>query len=137
MPSGNSAMTKPRALVLAVALAMVCALSGARPAAADQPAPPPVSEKTKELRAICSQAMNADPSFANDIITTVNRQTAIDRLKAGERIARDERQVILAYAAMWIAAAGFLVFLWWRQRGLEKQIAQLEADLAAATKEAT
>lgn len=134
-------MKKPRALVLVIAtfLALSGALSGARTASADQPAPPPPipAEKAKELRAICSQAMNADPSFANDIVTTVNRQTAIDRLKAGERIARDERQVILAYAAMWIAAAGFLVFLWWRQRGLEKQISQLEADLAAATKEAT
>jgi CcmD family protein len=40
--------------------------------------------------------------------------------------------VIYAYAAMWIIAAGFVVFLWRRQRGLEAEIEHLRRDLDAA-----
>ncbi|MCE9658813.1 MAG: hypothetical protein K8R60_09660 [Burkholderiales bacterium] len=130
-------MTKP--LVSVVVLGAVLALAGLRPARADMAAPPPPipAAQAAALRQTCTDAMNADTTFANDIIRQVNEETALKRIHAGDKIAKDERQVILAYAAMWIAAVGFLVFLWWRQRGLEKQIAQLEQDLAAATKAAT
>lgn len=130
-------MIKPRAFVFVVVLGVVLTLAGLGQVRADQAAPPPPlpAEKVAELRQACAAAMNADPQFAIDIVGTVNRQTALDRLRAGDLIAKDERQVILAYASMWVAAAAFLVFLWWRQRGLEKQISQLEQDLAAATKD--
>lgn len=51
-------------------------------------------------------------------------------------VAKNERHVIMAYAAMWVVAAGFLVFLWLRQLGLKSEIANLRRDLADA-KEAT
>ena len=35
--------------------------------------------------------------------------------------------MILAYAAMWIVAAGFVVFLWMRQMGLKTEIARVHA----------
>jgi hypothetical protein len=131
-------MTKPRTLVSVLVLGIVLALAGVRPARAEQPAPPPPipAAQAAALRQTCTDAMNADSTFANDIIRQVNEETALKRIHAGDTIAKDERQVILSYAAMWIAAVGFLVFLWFRQRGLEKQIAQLEADLEAATKAA-
>jgi hypothetical protein len=43
--------------------------------------------------------------------------------------------VIMAYAAMWIIAAGFVIFLWMRQQALRNEIAQLKVDLDAATKD--
>jgi CcmD family protein len=40
--------------------------------------------------------------------------------------------VILAYAAMWVIAAGFVLFLWRRQQALRSEIERLRRDLDAA-----
>ena len=50
-------------------------------------------------------------------------------------ILKNEAHVIYAYAAMWLLAAAFLLFVWRRQQGLRTEIAQLRADLAAAAKD--
>ena len=55
---------------------------------------------------------------------------------AGE-IAVNKRHVILAYGAMWVIAAGFVVLLWRRQQALKAQIAELKRDLDAAVKDGT
>jgi hypothetical protein len=88
-----------------------------------------------DARKACVAAMNADPSFATDIVRTVNAQTAQQHLDAADAIAKNERHVILAYAAMWVVAAGFVLFLWNRQRTLKQEIVQLRGDLAAAIKD--
>jgi len=108
-----------------------------------------------DLRKTCVDAMNANPSFAKDIVTAADKQADDKRLaldkEAGERraqqdddartqrtltIAKDERQVIMAYAAMWIVAAAFVLFLWLKQSGLKAEILRLRRDLEAATKDA-
>jgi hypothetical protein len=95
----------------------------------------PAATDVAALRQTCSDAMNKDPSFAQSIIKVANEETALKHLQAADRIARNEQHVIAAYAAMWIAAVVFLVFLWKRQSGLKAQIARLSADLDAATKD--
>ena len=87
-----------------------------------------------ELRKICADAMNANPGFADKIVSTINEQTAKQHRDASAAIAKNEKHVLLAYAAMWLLAAGFLMFMWRRQQGLNKEIAQLKRDLEAATK---
>jgi len=87
------------------------------------------------LRKTCSDAMNKDPSFASSIIKVANEDTARMHIEAADRIARNEQHVIAAYAAMWIAAVLFLVFLWRRQQGLKGQIERLSKDLEAALKD--
>jgi hypothetical protein len=87
------------------------------------------------LRKTCADAMNADPSFKQAIIKTANEETALAHMQAADRVARNEQHVIMAYAAMWIAAVVFLVFLWKRQQGLKAQIDRLTRDLDAATKD--
>ena len=94
------------------------------------------------LRKTCTDAMNADPSFAKSIVEIADKEAADRRLEATEKehldaamhIEKDEKHVILAYAAMWIIAAGFVLFLWRRQQALKAEIAQLRRDLE---KEAT
>lgn len=92
-----------------------------------------------ELRQICADAMNADPTFKQAIQLSIDKQADQKVIEAHEdalhHVQKDERHVILAYAAMWIVAAGFVVFLWRRQRGLVAQIAQLRKDLEAHAKE--
>lgn len=53
---------------------------------------------------------------------------------AAKAIAKNEKHVVMAYAALWVLAAGFLLFLWRRQQALKLEIANLKRDLEAATK---
>lgn len=55
--------------------------------------------------------------------------------RTAKAIGKDQRHVILAYAAMWLLSAGFLIYLWRRQLGLKAQIAELKRDLEAAVKD--
>ena len=97
-------------------------------------------------RKACTDAMNADPKFEEAIIRVANATIAekfhnadieVEKLHqdAAARVATNEKHVILAYAAMWLAAVGFLVFLWRRQQGLKDQIARLTSDLDKALRE--
>jgi len=103
------------------------------------------------LRKTCVDAMNANPKFADDIIKVaevrLNDQVNKDQVvkdaamiqvmqNEQDRIARNKLHVIFAYAAMWLVAAGFVVFLWRRQQHLKIEIANLRRDLEAAAKEA-
>lgn len=102
------------------------------PASASPPAPMDPARKA------CVDAMNADPAFAKSIAATVDKQidqkTIDAHTDAAYHIAKNEKHVILAYAAMWIIAALFVVFLWRRQQALKSEIAQLRRDLDTAGK---
>jgi len=146
--------------VVALAPAWATADSGAAPPAADSqpqppagsaaqmPTPPPVPGPAPDalaLRKTCADAMNANPTFAHDIVEAEDKAAAERRLaadakqheEAARHIATNEKHVILAYAAMWLVAAGFVLFLARRQIALRREIAILRRDLDAATKENT
>jgi hypothetical protein len=122
---------------------------GSGSAAAEPPAPPPApppadeARSPAELRKICAAAMNADKSFAEAIVKTADENAAKLRLEldhqqhvtAAAAISKNERHVIIAYASMWLVAAGFLLFLWRRQQSLKSEILRLRRDLDAATKD--
>lgn len=119
------------------------------------PTPPPAIDPGGPVdpaaRKSCVDAMNADPRFADAIIRTAEMKIAPDKiqreqlLKDGQTIgiheahnawvAKNQRHVIMAYAAMWLIAAGFVLFLWRRQQRLVGEIQQLRKDLDAATKD--
>ncbi len=90
----------------------------------------------------CLAALDADADFRSSAATTANQAAAEDRVAmvkkdhedAAAAIAKNEKHVVLAYAAMWLLAAGFLLFLWRRQQHLKTEIAQLRRDLDAASK---
>ena len=104
-----------------------------------KPAPPApvVSADASALRKTCTDAMNADPSFAKAIVDVADKDAATRRMDATEKehldaaahIAKDQKHVVLAYGAMWIIAAAFVVFLWRRQQALKAEIAALKRDL--------
>jgi hypothetical protein len=114
-------------------LAVLLATTGL---AAAQPAPDPAAQT-------CLDALNKDPALAKRVISTfdkkelekIDQKTIEAHTGAATQIAQNERHVIYAYAAMWILAAGFVVFLWRRQQGLKAEIVQLRRDLDAAAKE--
>jgi hypothetical protein len=112
-------------LLILIAFVLVPTFALAQPAPASDPA---------ALRKVCADAMNADPKFAEAIVETVNKDTALQHLRAADSIAKNEKHVLLAYGAMWAVAAAFLIFMWRRQQGLKLEIAQLKRDLEAAAK---
>ncbi|MEO7092463.1 MAG: hypothetical protein ABI175_04375, partial [Polyangiales bacterium] len=94
----------------------------------------PPEPTPEELRKICADAMNKSPGFAEDIVKTINEDTYRQHEKATAAVAKNEKHVIMAYAAMWVIAAMFLIFLWRRQQVLKGEIANLKRDLEAAAK---
>jgi hypothetical protein len=117
------------------------------PAGAPEPPPatptaPPATSpaSTEDARKACTAAMNADPQFAAAIVKTADEQAALQRdrdtvkahVDANLHIQKNQRHVIYGYAAMWVIAAGFVIFLWRRQQGLKDEIASLRRDLEAA-----
>jgi hypothetical protein len=117
-------------------LILIVVIGFAGIASAQTPGPPaPPSEAAKA----CADAMNADPNFAKSIVATVDKQidqrTIDAHNMAAAQIAENERHVIYAYAAMWILAALFVGFLWYRQQMLKAELAALRRELDAATKE--
>ena len=122
------------------------------PAPAADPAPAPTSapplEDAIKLRQTCVAAMNANEGFARSIIqkaidtdrVSVQAMCAdIDTVKTHQEavadVEKNERHVIGAYAAMWVIAALFLLYLLRRQQRLRAEIEQLRRDLDAAAKE--
>lgn len=106
-----------------------------QPADPPPPAPAPApAPSAADLRKICADALNADATFAMSIAETVNAETVKQHRNAADAISKNEKHVFMAYAAMWVIAAGFLLFMWRRQQGLKNEIAQLKRDLEAAAK---
>jgi len=118
---------------LLISLALLFALAVA-PTVALAQTPPTPTRTPAELRQICADAMNQNPMFAESIVKTINEDTALQHARAAEAIKKNEKHVILAYGAMWVVAAGFVVFLWRRQQKLQTEIAHLRRDLEAAAK---
>lgn len=127
----------------APACAVVISLAMPAVAAADDaPVAPAVPADT--ARKACTDAMNADPKFAASIVQIADEKAAAKRDKdtidahndAYVHIQKNEKHVIYAYAAMWIVAALFVLFLWRRQQVLTAEIASLRRDLEAAAADA-
>lgn len=126
--AGGPAASSPAAPAMPAASAM--------PAAPVPPAP--------DARKMCADAMNADPQFAAEITKIADEKAAAQRdadtlaahLDANAHVQKNERQVLYAYAAMWIVAAAFVIFLSRRQQALKAEIASLRRDLEAAADEA-
>jgi|HubBroStandDraft_2_1064218.scaffolds.fasta_scaffold1101484_1 hypothetical protein len=119
-------------LCLAFGVLLLCVFASL---AAAQPAP-----DLAAAHKACTDAMNGDPEFAKSILATVDKQLDVQTLaahqEAQDHIVRNEKSVVLAYAAMWVIAAGFLIFMWRRQGALRAEIGQLRRELEAAGKEA-
>lgn len=116
------------------------AASPAAPAAATEAPPPAAPGDATSARAQCTAAMNADPKFEAEIVRIADEKAALKRdadtvaahTDAYAHVQKDERHVIYGYAAMWIIAAAFVIFLWRRQQALQAEIVQLRRDLEAA-----
>jgi hypothetical protein len=123
-----------------VAFAQTAGGSATPGAAAGEPPAPAPARSAPDARKMCTEAMNADPQFAAAIVKVADEKAAAQRdadtlathQDAVARVQKNERHVVYAYAAMWIVAAAFVLFLWRRQQALNAEIASLRRDLDAA-----
>jgi hypothetical protein len=101
---------------------------------ADGPAAPVPTAAEQQ----CRDALNANPDFKKSIANTIGIQLDEEWLKvhqdADAQVKMNERHVVYAYAAMWIVAALFVIYLVFRQQALKAEIATLRKDLEAAAK---
>lgn len=112
--------------------------------------PPPADEPNPGAHKACVAAMNTDPNFADRVIKTAELRLK-DKLgseqvlkdlctvrmhqESQDEVATNKRHVLLAYLAMWLVAAGFVLYLWRKQQALKREIVLLRNDLDAATKD--
>lgn len=117
---------------------------------ASAPAPDfPMPSGVKPTK-VCLDEMDKDPGFADYIIKRtelklkdkVNNEQVLKDLctvrqhqESQDEVTTNKRHVLLAYVAMWLVAAGFVIFLWRKQQALKREIVLLRNDLDAATRE--
>jgi hypothetical protein len=127
------------ASAFAVSLVLFVGVASAQDAPAPA-APASASAPVGDARAMCTAAMRTDPKLAADIVKIADERAQVQRDKdtiaahedAFKHIQKNEQHVIIGYAAMWIVAALFVVFLWRRQQALTAEIGNLRRDLEAA-----
>lgn len=140
-----------RGLSLLLVLGMFLGVAQAQPAGSAAPAPAadaPVPGDPATLRKTCVAAMNTNEGFARSVIQTAidtdrvsvkaicaDVDTAKTHQEAVAQVEENQRHVIAAYAAMWVIAALFLLYLLRHQQRLKLEIAQLRRDLDAAAKD--
>lgn len=112
--------------ILIIALLLVAAAT----AFADQQ-PEPVY--TSPDRAHCEDELVKDRAWHDDL--ELQLYDNVHKTESA-KFTRNNKHVVLAYAAIWVLTAGFVVFVFLRQAKLKNEIARLSADLAKATKDA-
>lgn len=112
---------------LVLLLGVVLTLWGAAPAGA-QPAEPYQSPQ----RAMCEEELKKDAGWYAELKLQLK-----DDVHAEESatFTRNNRHVVIAYAAIWVLTIGFVVFLWMRQQALKTELARLSSELARAAKD--
>jgi hypothetical protein len=133
-----SAQTEPPPAAPAPAAVAAPDPAAAAPAAGAPAAAPPAG--TTLTRDQIIDALARDKALEADFLRQLKERHARELLEItrqthddeSRRIALNKRHVVLAYAAIWLLAVGFLIVLWRRQQAMNARIAQLKRELEAA-----
>jgi cell division protein FtsL len=92
-----------------------------------QPAQPAGS-----LRQQCESALINDAQWRAEL----KQQLAAEvHAEDANQMLTNRKHVVMAYAALWILVALFVVFMWLKQKDLKTEIARLEREVRAATQD--
>jgi CcmD family protein len=125
-------------IALFAACVVTLALSGApalaQEAAATAAAPPAGGGEPyrSAMRSQCEDEIEKDADWRADIKLRIAPEV---HAEDAQQMLTNRRHVVMAYAALWVLVAGFVVFMWMRQRGLQAEIERLEREIAQAAKE--
>ena len=130
-----------------IACVFVVAIGQSHAQSATEVAPPAVAPAAAApvaptvSREACLAYIDADPALSAELASKlrahIDQQFWRDQEAATQKrhnddatlIATNKRHVVMAYAAMWLLAVGFLALLWHRQRSLVARLGELEARL--------
>jgi CcmD family protein len=104
----------------------VCRLAGAPPAE-DPKNPQPKYESP--YRQGCEDELAKDRAWWFELEARLRARV---HRQASQEITTNNRHVVYAYAAMWLLAVGFVVFLWRRQQALKAELERLSRELKRA-----
>lgn len=83
------------------------------------------------IRAQCEEALRNDAQWRAEL----KQQLAAEvHQQDASLMLTNKKHVVMAYAALWILVAGFVVFMWLKQQGLKAEIARLESEIRDAAK---
>lgn len=117
-----------------IALFVTCVATAALSAApaAAQDAAASGEPYRSAMRSQCEDEIEKDADWRADIKLRIAPEV---HAEDAQQMLANRRHVVMAYAALWVLVAGFVVFMWLRQRGLQAEIARLEREIAQAAKE--
>lgn len=151
-----AALSQPAASAAAPEGATAAPASSAAPAPAPDPAAPDAAAPTPApgaaaptpapgaqggatplaLKHTCMAAINNDQEWTNELRGMVQKRMTFEAHDADAKlIALNKRHVVMAYAALWLLAVGFLLMQWRRQQALREQLEALRRELGAALQE--
>lgn len=125
-------------IALFVACVATTALFGAAPAVAQEAAATASAPASGDapyrssMRSQCEDELEKDADWRADIKLRIAPEV---HAEDAQQMLTNRRHVVMAYASLWVLVAGFVVFMWLRQRGLQAEIARLEREIAQAAKE--
>jgi len=114
-----------------LALTALLALAGSRAARA-QPAKEPPRSYQSPMRDQCEAELAKDRGWSAQLKDSL--RPSVHEAEAG-LITRNNKHVVMAYAAVWILTVGFVVLLWFRQRRLVAELDALEKKVAKAAEQ--
>jgi CcmD family protein len=137
-------------IALFVTCVATAALFGAAPAMAQEAAAPAAQEAVvpaatppaapaaggepyrSAMRSQCEDELEKDADWRADVKLRIAPEV---HAEDAQQMLTNRRHVIMAYAALWVLVAGFVVFMWLRQRGLQAEIERLEREIVQAAKD--
>lgn len=97
-----------------------------------QPRKEPPRPYQSPMRKDCEAELDKDTGWRAELKDTLRPE--VHEAEAA-LIQRNEKHVVMAYAALWILTVVFLVLLWFRQRKLVAELVALEGKVAKAAEQ--
>jgi CcmD family protein len=118
-------------LVTTLGIATLLAVAGTRTARA-QPAKEPPRSYQSPMRTQCEAELAKDKGWNAELRLSLRPEVHEEEASL---ITRNNKHVVMAYAAIWILTVGFVVLLWFRQRRLLAELDALEKKVAKAAEQ--
>jgi hypothetical protein len=117
--------------ITTLAIAALLAVAGSSAASA-QPAKEPPRSYQSPMRDQCEAELAKDRAWDAELRASLRPE--VHEAEAA-LIQRNEKHVVMAYAALWVLTVAFLVLVWFRQRKLVAELDALEKKVAKAAEE--
>jgi len=125
-------MTRRATIMTTMGIAALLALAGGTALVSAQPKKEPPRAYQSPMRDQCEQELAKDKGWDAELRDSLRPE--VHEAEAA-LISKNNKHVVMAYAALWILTVGFVVLLWTRQRRLLGELEALEKKVAKAAEQ--